>query len=297
MGAACAADRLSRRAGLRRRHRAAGADGADRRALAEADRQRHHGPVQRHRHGGAAALRARFARHRHRQGVRRGRRLRADRHHLRLPVLHAAIHRDPRLLHRPGQRPRRQADLVGFDVLLLHRADVDRLRRDHADHRHGAQPDRDRAGDGRDVRRLPGGAARQPLRPRPPAAVTRRRHPILYRVAWLRRNRCSLLLVWLSVLILANPVFSTTRFGAKSLAIGLLIMLMLAVWALRVPRTQRLAVFALATATAVAAILSPGEHHWLRPVFVGLAAVLIGAVTVALLRYVLNWHLITIDKV
>ena len=127
--------------------------------------------------------------------------------------------------------------------------------------------------------------------------MTRRRHPFLYRVAWLRRNRCSVLLVWLSVLILANPVFSTTRFGAKSLAIGLLIMLMLAVWALRVPRTQRLAVFALAVATTVAAILSPGEHHWLRPVFVGLAVVLIGAVTVALLRYVLDWRLITIDKV
>src|SRR6185312_16928671 len=58
--------------------------------------------------------------------------------------------------------------------------------------------------------------------------MTGRRHPWLYRLAWLRRNRCSLLLGWLCVLILANPVFTTTRLGAKSLAIGLMIVLLLA---------------------------------------------------------------------
>ena len=42
-------------------------------------------------------------------------------------------------------------------------ADLHRLRRDHPDQQPGAQPDRDRAGAGRDVRGLPGGPARQPL--------------------------------------------------------------------------------------------------------------------------------------
>ena len=124
-----------------------------------------------------------------------------------------------------------------------------------------------------------------------------RRHSLLYRVAWLRRNRCSLLLAWLCVLILANPLFSTTRLGAKSLAIGLMVVLLLAIWALRVRLAWLLAALALAAGAAVAIILSPGEQHWLRPISVAAVVVLIGAVTVALLRYVLDWHLITIDKV
>ena len=124
-----------------------------------------------------------------------------------------------------------------------------------------------------------------------------RRHPWLHRIAWLRRNRCSLLLAWLGVLILANPVFTITRLGAKSLAVGLLVVLLLAAWALRVSRPRLLATLAVALAAAAAIILSPGEQHWLRPVSVGTVAVLIGAVTVALLRYVLDWHLITVDKV
>ena len=124
-----------------------------------------------------------------------------------------------------------------------------------------------------------------------------RRHPWLHRLAWLRRNRCSLLLGWLGVLILANPVFTTTRLGAKSLAVGLMIVLLLAAWALRVRRARLLAAVVLAVAAAVAIVLSPGEQHWLRPVSVGAVAALIGAVTVALLRYVLDWHLITVDKV
>ena len=127
--------------------------------------------------------------------------------------------------------------------------------------------------------------------------MTRRRHPLLYRAAWLRRNRCSLLLLWLCVLILANPLFITTRFGAKSLAIGLLVVLLLATWALRVRRARLWLVLAVTVGAAAAIILSPGEHHWLRPIAVGTVAVLIGAVTVAVLRYVLDWHLITLDKV
>jgi len=122
-------------------------------------------------------------------------------------------------------------------------------------------------------------------------------HPILRRIVWLRRNRCSLLLAWLCALILANPVFSTTRFGAKSLALALLVVLLLATWALRVPRARLLAALALAMGAGVAVALSPGKDHWLWPVAIGTATVLIGTVTVALLRYVLDWHLISADKV
>jgi len=39
-----------------------------------------------------------------------------------------------------------------------------------------------------------------------------------------------------------------------------------------------------------------GEHA-LRPVVLAATAAFIGAVTIALLRYVLDWHPITIDKV
>jgi hypothetical protein len=124
-----------------------------------------------------------------------------------------------------------------------------------------------------------------------------RRHPWLHRLAWLRRNRCSLLLAWLCALILANPVFTTTQLGAKALAVSLVIVLMLAAWALHVPRARLQMAFAAAVVTLAMIILSPGEHHWLRPVSVAAVALLTGAVTVALLRYVLDWHLISIDKV
>jgi hypothetical protein len=124
-----------------------------------------------------------------------------------------------------------------------------------------------------------------------------RRHPWLHRLAWLRRNRCSLLLAWLGVLILANPIFSISRIGAKLLAVGLVAVLMLAAWALRMRGARLLTALAAALLTAAAIVLSPGEHHWLRPVSVAAVALLNGVVTVALLRYVLDWHLITVDKV
>ena len=123
-----------------------------------------------------------------------------------------------------------------------------------------------------------------------------RRSPVLYRIAWLRRNRCSVLLAWLCLLILVHPLLPS-RPGAKALSIGLLVVLLLASWALRMRRSRLLLALAVAAGAAVAIILSPGEHHWLRSVSVAAVVVLIGAVTVALLRYVLDWHLITIDKV
>ena len=122
------------------------------------------------------------------------------------------------------------------------------------------------------------------------------RHPWLHRIVWLRRNRCSALLFWLCALILANPLF-VSREGQKALALGLLVILLLATWALRVRWPVLLAVIGVAIVAGLAVVLSPGERHWLRPVAVGMVSVLTGAVTVALLHYVLDRHLITTDKV
>ena len=124
-----------------------------------------------------------------------------------------------------------------------------------------------------------------------------RRHLLLYRIAWLRRNRCSLLLAWLCLLILANPLFGPSLLGAKALRLGLLMILMLATWALRAPGSVMRGAGALAVATAAIIMLVPGDDHWLRAVVHGMTAVFNGLVTVALLRYVLDARVITTDKV
>ena len=123
-----------------------------------------------------------------------------------------------------------------------------------------------------------------------------RRHPWLHRIAWLRRNRCSVLLGWLGVLILLNPLF-TSRLGHKGMAFALLIVLLLGGWALRMRRLGMGTAFAVAFVAGLAVALSPHERHWLRPVAMAAVTVLIGAVTAAMLRYVLDWHRISIDKV
>jgi hypothetical protein len=127
---------------------------------------------------------------------------------------------------------------------------------------------------------------------------TRRyRHPWLHRIAWLRRNRCSLLLVSLCVMIMANPMFASTALGPKALNLTLLVILVLATWALRMRRRTVLAVAALAVVTAAAMLSVPNDTHWMRPVANTTMALFTGVVTVALLRYVLDPHLINTDKV
>src|SRR6478735_5076918 len=115
-----------------------------------------------------------------------------------------------------------------------------------------------------------------------------RRHPILRRIAWLRRNRCSLLLAALCLMILANPLFGSSHAGHKALSISVLFTLVLATWALRVRRTALLGLLAFAFATSVVLVFLPQTDHWLRPVANAAAALFTGAVTVALLRYVLD---------
>jgi hypothetical protein len=122
-------------------------------------------------------------------------------------------------------------------------------------------------------------------------------HPILRRIAWLRRNRCSLLLGALCVMILANPMFASTALGPRALSLSLLVILLLASWALRVRRPILLAFAALAAVTAAVILSVPDDTHWMRPVANGTMALFTGIVTVALLRYVLDPRLINTDKV
>jgi hypothetical protein len=124
-----------------------------------------------------------------------------------------------------------------------------------------------------------------------------RRHPWLYRIAWLRRNRCSLLLAALCVLILANPLFGASALGPRALFVALLVILVLATWALRVRRPTLVAFAGLALVTAALVLAVPGDNHWLRPVANGTMALFNGAITVALLWYVLDPHVISTDKV
>ena len=123
------------------------------------------------------------------------------------------------------------------------------------------------------------------------------RRPFLRRLAYVRRNRCSLLLAALVVLILVNPVLAGSPVGATILSFALLAILMLAVWALRVRRFLFWIVIALGLVVAQAMAVDRMGGHWLRPfVLVGAAAFLF-VVTIALLRYVLDWHPITPDKI
>jgi hypothetical protein len=124
-----------------------------------------------------------------------------------------------------------------------------------------------------------------------------RRHPWLHRLAWLRRNRCSLLLASLCVMILANPLFGSTAMGPKGLSLMLLIVLVVASWALRMPRKTMVAVATLAVVVAVAILSVPSDTHWMRPVAHGAMAFFTGVITVELLLYVLDPHLINTDKV
>lgn len=123
------------------------------------------------------------------------------------------------------------------------------------------------------------------------------RRPILRRIAWLRRNRCSVLLAALLVMILANPLFGLSLASHKALGVAFLLTLALASWALRLRRQVLLGLLALALVTSTVLVLTPQDHQWLRPVINAAAALFTGIVTVALLRYVLDWHVISTDKV
>jgi len=72
------------------------------------------------------------------------------------------------------------------------------------------------------------------------------RRRLLRRIAYLRRNRCSLLLAALCLFILVNPFAAGSAIAAVFLALGTLGILVLALWALRARRLTLLVVGVLA---------------------------------------------------
>ncbi len=123
------------------------------------------------------------------------------------------------------------------------------------------------------------------------------RRRLLRRIAYLRRNRCSALLAALLVFILAHPLVAESDIGAVFLAFGILGILVLALWALRVRPRILLVVGVLALFTIQGVAADRFGQHWLRPATLLATAVFLGAVTCALLFYVLDWKPITTDKV
>ena len=122
------------------------------------------------------------------------------------------------------------------------------------------------------------------------------RRRLLHRIAYVRRNRCCVLLVALCLLILLNPLFVGSRAGTTAIIFGLYAVLMLAVWALRVGRRMIWGAAFLAF-VAVDAVLLDLAGQPVRPLALAGMALFTGVVTVALLRYVLDRHPIKTDKV
>lgn len=120
---------------------------------------------------------------------------------------------------------------------------------------------------------------------------------LLRRIAYLRRNRCSALLAMLCVIILAAPLLSGTPQAGGFVGIGTMVILLLAVWALRVRRITLWSVGVLALFAVQAIVVDQMGEHWLRPVVFASVTLFLAVVTIALLHYVLDWHPITTDKV
>ncbi|TAJ40066.1 MAG: two pore domain potassium channel family protein [Reyranella sp.] len=123
------------------------------------------------------------------------------------------------------------------------------------------------------------------------------RSRLLRRVAYARRNRCSVLVAVLCLFILLNPLLSGSMVGATALAASLFVILILAVWALRVRQPFVWGLAALAFLTIDALVADRLGETWIRPLALAATAAFISTVTVALLRYVLDRRAITTDKV
>ncbi len=123
------------------------------------------------------------------------------------------------------------------------------------------------------------------------------RHRMLRRIAYVRRNRCSALVGVLCFFILLNPLLAGSAIGGSMLGMALFVVLVLAVWALRLERPVLwgLGVFGFITIDAL--IADRMGYSGLRPIALGATAIFVGAITVALLRYVLDRRPITTDKV
>ena len=121
--------------------------------------------------------------------------------------------------------------------------------------------------------------------------------PFLRRIAYVRRNRCSVLLAALCLIIVLNPLLNTSALGGMLMTLCLLAVLPLALWALRSRRLTLWAALPLALLTVAAMLSGQAGFYPLRTLaFAGMAA-LISVVTARLLLYVLDWHPVSTDKV
>ena len=109
------------------------------------------------------------------------------------------------------------------------------------------------------------------------------RQRLLRSIAFLRHNRCSVLLAGLLGFVLAHPLLSDSAIGGTFLSFGTLGILLLGLWALHARRRTLLLVGVLALLAFQGIAADRLGLHWLRPA--------------ALLHYVLDWQPITTDKV
>ena len=123
------------------------------------------------------------------------------------------------------------------------------------------------------------------------------RRRVIRRIAYVRRNRCSVLVAVLCFFILLNPLLSGSMIGATMLATSLFVILLLAVWALRVRRPFVWGLAALAFLTVDALVADRLGETWIRPLALAATVAFVSTVTIALLRYVLDRRPITTDKV
>jgi hypothetical protein len=123
------------------------------------------------------------------------------------------------------------------------------------------------------------------------------RRRMLRHLAYMRRNRCSVLVAMLCFFTLVNPLLAGSAVGTTMLAASLFTILVLAVWALRMQRPFVWALAAVAFVTIDALVAERMGEVWIRPLALAATAAFIGTVTVALLRYVLDRRPITTDKV
>jgi hypothetical protein len=117
-------------------------------------------------------------------------------------------------------------------------------------------------------------------------------------MAYLREHPCALLLAALCLIILLAPILPATAMASALLNLGLMAVLVVAVWALGVRRLALagIGLLALLTFSGILAQQVAG-FRWLQPLAFALAAVFTAGVTAALMRYVLNFQRITPDKV
>ena len=116
-------------------------------------------------------------------------------------------------------------------------------------------------------------------------------------IAYVRRNRCGVLLVALCLLIMVDPLVGVWLWASVGLTIVLLATLVVATWALRVRGPTLLALGVLGLVVVAGLVIEPEVGHWLWGVALSALTIFTAIITICLLRYVLNAEAITADKV